>query len=462
MDTCFSLLRVQRMIEDILHECKKAAALLFSVPSSSRIRVVSHYDADGISAAGILCNALYRAGYDFHATLMRNPFTKGFDRLKKERNELIVFSDMGSGQLETIESLGCKAIILDHHQYHSAQTSQDIVQINANLLGFDGNYDASGATLSYLLATTLDQANEDLAALALAGATGDKQFIGGVRGLNKIILETALQKGILTEQTSIKLCGESIADALYYTIDPYYPGLSGNKEAIDALLEKLNLQKTTPLPQVPPKTMLQIQSYLLFLLMRAGCQPNILDMTIRKRFLSKHGWELERFADLLDACGKNGYRSLGLSLCLGDGAVWDEAVMIEKQYKQTILDGLTLLEQGGVLEKERMRYFYAENSSLGGVIAGIAANYILDEKKPLFSLARKQADDEVHVSCRGNQKLVAQGLDLGVAMKMVAGELGGYGGGHKIAAGATIAFDKEQEFLEKVNILLMHQMKEEP
>ena len=107
-----------------------------------------------------------------------------------------------------------------------------------------------------------------------------------------------------------------------------------------------------------------------------------------------------------------------------------------------------------------MRYFYSDNSSLGGVIAGIAINYVLDEKKPLFSLARKETDNEVHVSCRGNQKLVEQGLDLGSAMKTVAADLGGYGGGHKIAAGATIAFDKEKKFLEKVDTILVQQMKE--
>lgn len=447
------------MVEDILHECQKAASLLLSLPPTTRIRVVSHYDADGISAAGILCNAVYRAGYNFHASLMRNPFTRGFDRLKNEHNKLIIFSDMGSGQLETIQSLGCKAIILDHHQYLTTQTPQDIIQINANLFGFDGNYDASGATLSYLFATAMNTANEDLAALALAGATGDKQFIGGVRGLNKTILETALQKGVLTEQTSIKLYGESLSDALYYSVDPYYPGLSGNQKAIDAMLERLTLEKTTSLKDIPQKTMMQIQSYLVFLLIKAGCQQNILDMIIRKRFLAPQGWELERFADLLDACGKNGHRSLGLSLCLGDGDTWQEALTVEKEYKQKLLDGLGLLEHGGIHETDGMRYFYSDSSSLGGVIAGIAMNYILDEKKPLFSLARKQTDDEVHVSCRGNQKLVSQGLDLGAAMKTVAGGLGGYGGGHKIAAGATIGFDKETEFLEKVNEILVHQMK---
>jgi single-stranded-DNA-specific exonuclease len=450
------------MIEDITEACKSAVVMLRSVPASSRIRIVSHYDADGISAAGILCTAVYRAGYEFHATLMRNPFTKGFDRLKNEHNELIVFSDMGSGQIETIEQLGCKAIILDHHQYLTTNTSKNIVQINSNMFGVDGNYDASGATLSYMFATTLDPANEDLAALALAGATGDKQFIGGVRGLNKQILEAALQKGFLTEKTGIKLYGDTLADALFFSADPYYPGLSGNRDAVETVLEKLNIEKSTSVKDVPHETMMRVHSLLLFRLIKAGCQQNILELTIRKRYTGSAGWELERFADLLDACGKNGYRSLGLSLCLGDGDVWKEALAVEKDYKQKILDGLQLLEHGGIHETAAMRYFYSDNSSLGGVIAGIAMNYVLDEKKPLFSLSRKETDDEVHVSCRGNQRLVAQGLDLGSAMKTVAAGLGGFGGGHKIAAGATIAFDKEKEFLEKVDMILVQQMRGAP
>jgi RecJ-like exonuclease len=257
----------------------------------------------------------------------------------------------------------------------------------------------------------------------------------------------------------IKLYGETIADALFFSADPYYPGLSGNRDAIETMLEKQNIEKTTSLQDINHQTMMRLHSLLLFRLIKAGCQPNILDMTIRKRYITPQGWELERFADLLDACGKNGYRSLGLAICLDDKTAWKDAIIVEKEYKQKILEGLQLLEHGGIYETAGMRYFYSDNSSLGGVIAGIAMNYILDEKKPLFSLARKETDDEVHVSCRGNQKLVEQGLDLGSAMKIIATELGGYGGGHKIAAGATIAFDKEKEFLEKVDTILVQQMK---
>jgi RecJ-like exonuclease len=100
-------------LEDI---CKKASEIIFSYPKHTNIRVVSHYDADGISAAAIISKALYNAGFDFHTTLMRNPFDKGLKRISEEENELIIFTDMGSGQIETIEKMKSQSIIIDHHQ----------------------------------------------------------------------------------------------------------------------------------------------------------------------------------------------------------------------------------------------------------------------------------------------------------------------------------------------------------
>ena len=168
--------------------------------------------------------------------------------------------------------------------------------------------------------------------------------------------------------------------------------------------------------------------------------------------------EAERFADLLDACGKGGHRGLALQLCLGDPTAYEEALKIEHEYKQTILSELLRLEQEGPREMGTFRYFYSTESSLGGVIGGIAANFLFDREKPLLSLVRK--DDELHVSCRGNQYLVAQGLDLGRAMRESAEQLGGHGGGHQIASGATIAAEKEKEFLALVDQLLSTQLED--
>ncbi|MCK5636077.1 MAG: DHH family phosphoesterase, partial [Thermoplasmatales archaeon] len=143
------------MPDEVANLSKKAAEIILSLLKSTRIRVISHYDADGITSAAIICTALHRAGYNFHATLMRNPFDKGLEKVSKEENELIIFSDMGSGQIETIEEMNCKSIIIDHHQFLKKKTSKNVLQINANLCEINGNYEACGATLSYSLAKEL-------------------------------------------------------------------------------------------------------------------------------------------------------------------------------------------------------------------------------------------------------------------------------------------------------------------
>jgi len=115
------------MIADVFELSKKASEMILSMPKSTRFRVISHYDADGISAAGIMCKALYREGFEFHVSLMRNPFTKGLERIKNEENEIIIFTDMGSGQIDTIEQLKCKVIIIDHHQFQKSKTKKSSI-----------------------------------------------------------------------------------------------------------------------------------------------------------------------------------------------------------------------------------------------------------------------------------------------------------------------------------------------
>jgi RecJ-like exonuclease len=420
--------------------------------------LISHYDADGCSAAGIVCRSLIREGFDVHASLMRNPFTQGLERIQKEDNELVIFTDLGSGQLNMIERFKGKSIILDHHQVILENPGENILQINANLYGINGNYEACGASLAYAFAMALNPNNKDLVDLALVGITGDKQYIGGIRGFNESVLDEAIENGIVTEEVGLKLSGDSLAEALYYSIDPYYKGISGDKQAIEELLSKLEIPGDNDYRMLEKEQQKKLHSALLFLLLKNGCEKNILDTVIRKRYWSENlHCEVEHFADLLDACGKGGNRGVALQLCLGDIDAWKESEQLEKRYKDKVLQELQRLEKEEIKETKSFRYFYGQESSLGGVIGGIATNFLYDRTKPLLSLVRK--DDELHVSSRGNQYLVEQGLNLGFAMKSAAESLQGHGGGHKIAAGATIALNHEQEFLHQVDLIISKQIK---
>lgn len=442
-------------LEDI---CKKASEIILSYPKSSNIRVVTHYDADGISAAAIICKALYQEGFNFNATLMRNPFDKGLKRISEEENELVIFTDMGSGQIETIEKLKSQSIVIDHHQPIKNKTDENVLQINCNHFGINGNYEACGATLSLCVAYSINQDNFKSASLAITGATGDKQYIGGFRGYNEKIINEAKKQGLIKEKTAIKLSGETIFDSLFYSIDPYYSELSGNKTNIDNFLDNINIEKKTKTENLTDENLKKINSFLMLKLIQKDCDNNILDTVIRPRYYSENiDFELERYADLLDACGKSGNRGIALSIAIGDKKIIPDALNIEKEYKQKIINELIKLEKNGIQEKQSFRFFYSEDSSLGGVIGGIATNFILDIKKPLLSITRK--NDEIHISCRGNQFLVSKGLDLGYAMREASKKFGGHGGGHAIASGATIASEKEEEFLKLINEIISKQIK---
>jgi len=70
----------------------------------------------------------------------------------------------------------------------------------------------------------------------------------------------------------------------------------------------------------------------------------------------------------------------------------------------------------------------------------------VDPAIPIFGFA--YAEDGVKVSGRGTRDLVKRGLDLAEIMREASRTLGGEGGGHDVAAGATIPRGSETEFLK--------------
>ncbi|MCD6299522.1 MAG: DHH family phosphoesterase, partial [Thermoplasmata archaeon] len=61
---------------------------------------------------------------------------------------------------------------------------------------------------------------------------------------------------------------------------------------------------------------------------------------------------------------------------------------------------------------------------------------------------------KVDISGRATEKLVGKGLNLAEGMYATSLAVGGSGGGHPIAAGATIPTGKEDEFLDELNRVL--------
>ncbi|HEX7392104.1 MAG TPA: DHH family phosphoesterase, partial [Thermoplasmata archaeon] len=120
------------------------------INSASYIRVVSHYDADGLAAASIIVGALTRAKKRFHLTISKSLDQEMIDSLAKEGNEAILFLDMGSGQIDSLETLEAKLAALDHHK--PIRKSRKVVQVNPHFFGMDGMTESCASSVSLIFA----------------------------------------------------------------------------------------------------------------------------------------------------------------------------------------------------------------------------------------------------------------------------------------------------------------------
>lgn len=426
------------------------------VNSAGYLRVVSHYDADGLAAASVMVNALARAKKPFHLTITKSLDKEMVESLAKEGNEAVLFLDMGSGQIEGLETLDARIAALDHHK--PIRKSKKVVQVNPHFYGLDGMTDACASTLSFLFAVTMDPCNWDLSPIAIAGIIGDRQHMGGMRSVNQQILDYSKEKGYIEVQRGLSLKGATIADALADSVDPYFVGLSGRKENVLAFLDSMKLNPTTPMGALDEVYRRKLTSMLSLRLMGQGCRPETVEELVTEvHWIPSMSLTAADLADLLNACGRMDHEGLGVALCAGDSSALEEAGELRRTYNGKIMERLLAIESAGVSHKDHIQYFVAPDPSLAGAQCGLAMQYILDQSKPTIALSRVKGS--VKVSSRGTKYLISKGLDLSSALKKAAEKFGGVGGGHAVAAGATVPEDKEEEFVKAVDALVGLQLR---
>ena len=85
------------------------------------IRVITHDDADGICAGGIMGTSLHRSGKSFHLTSVKGLNDKVIEELDEEENEITIVLDMGSSHMDRFEKSAGRALIIDHHTISSKE-----------------------------------------------------------------------------------------------------------------------------------------------------------------------------------------------------------------------------------------------------------------------------------------------------------------------------------------------------
>ncbi len=459
----------------------RAAECAERLRDADGVVLASHIDADGLTSAGIAASALERAEIPFETVFSKQLDEDEIAEIANLDRNVVLFTDFGSGQLDIIaeheQSGDFTPVIADHHQPADADTEY---HLNPLLFGINGASELSGAGASYALARALepeDGDNRDLAALAIVGAVGDMQASGGeLVGANRQIVEEGVAVGVLEEGTDLALYGKQtrpLPKLLEYSTDVYIPGISNDQRGAMEFLDELDLdlkaegdwRRWVDLTDDERQT---VASALVQRAVSRGVPADKIDGLVGTTYsltAEPEGTELRdasEFSTLLNATARYERADVGLAVCLGNrkGAL-DRARQLLREHRRNLSEGIEWVTSEGVTREEHVQWFHAEDrirETIVGIVAGMAVGADgVDRGTPIVAFANK-TDEEVKVSARGTHTLVRAGLDLSAVMGEASRSVDGDGGGHDVAAGATIPAGREAEFIELADDLVGDQL----
>ncbi|AFZ72666.1 DHH family phosphoesterase [Natronobacterium gregoryi] len=472
---------------------------------ADRVLLASHIDADGLTSAAIAAQALERAGIPFETVFEKQLDEEAIAAIATTDYDTVCFTDFGSGQLDIIgehEDAGdFTPVVADHHQPADRETEY---HLNPLLFGIDGASELSGAGASYVLARALADISEpevatdggtasataradnrDLAALAVVGAVGDMQASGGkLEGANEEIVEEGVEAGVLETGKDLTLYGKQtrpLPKLLEYATDVHIPGISNDQAGALQFLEDLDLElkrdgewrRWSGLTNEEKRT---VASALVKRAVSRGVPAKKIDNLVGTAYVLSEepvGTELRdasEFSTLLNATARYERADVGLGVCLGnrEGAL-ERARTLLRNHRRNLSAGIDLVTREGVTHEEHIQWFHAGDrirETIVGIVAGMAmGNDGVSRSKPIVAFAEKSdesedggEDVELKVSARGTHALVRNGLDLSVVMGEASRAVGGDGGGHDVAAGATVPKGRESEFLEHADEIAGEQL----
>ena len=458
----------------------RATACAERLGRADGVLLASHIDADGLTSAAIASTGLERAGIDHDVVFKKQLDADEIASIAAREFDTVLFTDFGSGQLDVIaehEQAGdFEPVIADHHQPADAETEY---HLNPLLEGIDGASELSGAGASYLLARALEAGtdNRDLAALAVVGAVGDMQAVGGeLVGANRDIVEEGIEAGALDEGTDLAFYGKQtrpLPKLLEYASEVRIPGVSNDEAGAVSFLEGLDVdlrggeewRRWVDLTDDEQQT---VASALVQHALKRGVPAKKVDQLVGTTYTlveEPEGTELRdasEFSTLLNATARYDRADVGLGVCLGDrtGAL-DRARTLLQNHRRNLSDGLERVKSKGVERAEYVQYFDAGDEireTIVGIVAGMALGVDgVDPDRPILAFAEKN-DEETKVSSRGTARLVGEGLDLSVVMREASQSVGGDGGGHDVAAGATIPTGEKSAFVAAADDIVAEQL----
>jgi len=436
----------------MLEEVKKIAKEFLEATKEKPIRIISHYDTDGITSAAILAKTFQRLDKKFTIKIV-----KGLEEeiIRKELNrqpkEVLIFSDLASGSLEYFQNLSQPIFILDHHEIHKNKLNSNIKIINHHLTNDPERNTCTGAGITYLFAKTISEKNQDLSSLAIIGLIGDRHETNLSKINQQIIKET---KDLTIKQgLTLYPATRPLKRTLEYSTSPYIPGVTGNGEGVIELLRETGILFDKNLLELTEDEMNKLLTAIMIRKAQNSKEEEIIgNLYILKFFNTKE--DVREISTLINACSRLGYHDIALSYCLENQKAKTKALDIYTKYKQELVSGLKIAEK---INKTKGNNFVILNAKdqikdaiIGTICSMLSSSATYKEGTILIGMAYNE--NKIKVSAR---MVGREGRNLKELMEKTIIEFKTDNpnstaevGGHYYAAGCSIEKEKEDSFLE--------------
>lgn len=443
----------------MLKEIQNIVSDFKSLIENKTIKIISHYDTDGITSAAIFAKALQRADKKFSIRIIRQLEHKIIDQLRTEQNnskDILVFLDLGSSSIDDLKNIPTDIFVLDHHEIRHNQEKSNVRVINPHLF----NEDINAAAVTYLFARELDSRNKDLASLAVLGMVGD--MMGQtISKMSNSILKDA-EDIIIKKGPLIFSATRPLNKSLEFSSDIFIPGVTGSSAGVLNFLREVGIKpekgRYPTLLDLREEEMSKLITSIL--LKRIYGNRNENDSVIGAIYLIKFFNRLEdarELSTLINACSRLGHSDIALSFCLGNAKSRTKAEEIYNLYKRELIDALNWISKAEKIEGEGYVIINAQNnikdSLIGTSISVLASSFLHKPGTVLIGTAYQE--ENIKVSARISGRV--NSINLNELLNYVIAYVGGSGGGHVQAAGCLIPKEKEDIFIETLKRVLEEQ-----
>jgi len=436
-----------KFLEDFNHAVDE-----FTDHSYSRVINISHNDADGISSLHIIQNLLYKLKLDYdyfiyNRSLSWENYLNGILSKRQSEKTAFIFTDLGSNLAELIPIIRNRKeqfYILDHHEIENvnemSEMPENLFLVNPTIHGYDGLDHISGATLAYMFAKQIKPSVMKQGWLTIIGIAGDSlKPMDKLQSFNREIYEELIDEDLIEDKKGLTLFGNmhaSIKNGLKYSILPFIKNFGGESDQqIKSFLHTIQIDPKTKLVDLNAKEIETIQE-----------KANINSfghyaLLPQKVGLLRFAFEHALLINIL--CFKN--ISAALSI-IQLKTITRYANDLYTEYINNLVNNLKTISNYPLSHETEKAVFMEVKgkippSNWSDTASFSAVNELFNPEKILFLGGLEKKSGTIKLSIRCSRKYLVNNEDNGVnsIIYRIKKELGGVGGGHKLAGGIRLS-----------------------